>query len=200
MINLTIRIGNCFSGVLCAPAQGAVSRVALATERALTTFTSLPHLVEEVQYHIDSEKLADGRRDIDAAMRENGLSSKFYDTRRDWIVFGIRLFNEGSNDLADAENRIVSMGTGIHRRVFFGIKGIKTGAELADLPNNLYAAMLAKISENFHDPGMARIREIKISDDPFDNVGTSGNGMKITFSRRLLESFPRWAHIEAKEL
>jgi len=191
-----VRIANCYSGVLGGPYR----RVALATEKAFSAFSKDSRLQQQIRQKVG------GREDqhLKNILSRARFNAKMYEARPDWLTFGIRLFQpeeQERDDYAEAERALISMGSGIHRRLFFGIKGIATTKSLETLPDNLYAAMLAKIREKHNDPDLLGITSIDIKDISFDEISDTGDGLKaIVFSRRQLEAEPKWAHLVIADL
>ena len=192
-----VRVVKCYSGLL-GPEGSKYRRIAIATPRAIEVFDQHPAVQNAV--------ISPGRADIHfmQALYENGLEIQTYHSiyqERELIHVGMLItrpanYQEEYAMYSEARKMLSSLEEGIHRRVFFKTKGVETTEELADLPPNLYSALLAKIKTQY-DPEMRNIGHISVADSPLDWIGTLPDGAKmIVFSRSMLARARFWSSIE----
>lgn len=192
-----VQIAKCYSGLL-GPAGSKYSRIAIATRRAIKVFDQHP----PVQNALRDPGRADNN--FMCILAETGLEIQPYRSiyqERELVNVGM-LLNQPENHQEEfamyneARKMLRSLEQGVHRRIFFKTKGVETTEELADLPPNLYSALLAKIKTQY-DPEMRNIGHISVADGPLDWIGTLPDGAKmIVFSRSMLARARFWSSIE----
>jgi hypothetical protein len=177
---LTFLSNGCLSGIL--HPKGFYGRIGLATPKALEHYNLLPALRRRV-----AEVLADQPPD---AVRYKDTVISFFTGRQPEIVCA-GLFQEEptktDHALFMAARRMLSSSEpGIHRRVILGVIGVAASERVADLPQNIYEALLAEISRE-KPGGSENIASVDCTETPYHHGVQTPEGQHLVFSRALLE-------------
>jgi hypothetical protein len=176
--------------VLCRNRNGFIHRLALATKKACDKLEKDP----AVQLQLKGQLALYQRVDV-RVLESAGFEAEVCLGPNGWMSFGVHLPGDGEAAIYRAgEMLVISSEVGIHRRIFFGSKGISVPEEIDRLPPKTYLAMLARMAEQ--DRTLMSIASVTIEDLPV-HVFDTGK-MRLRFSRRLLEQDAGhlWAHLQ----
>jgi hypothetical protein len=192
MLEGLTQLGGCYSGVLCRNRNGFIHRMALATKKACDKLEKDP----AVQLQLNGQLALYRRVDV-RVLESAGFDTEVCLGPNGWMSFGIRLHGD-SEDVGiyrAGEMLIISSDVGIHRRIFFGSRGISVPNEIDHLPPRTYSAMLARMAEQ--DRTLMRIATVTFDEESRVHVFDTEK-MCLRFSRRLLEQDAGrfWAHLQ----
>jgi len=216
MLTKLDRIGNCVSGILYQPGDSpkvkgvarhplVVQRLALATQKAFNELNKNTDLLAVLDQNL---KLGiQGLAAVKDGLVLGGFSPKIYRTgREEWYTFGIHLYEsvrhpgQETADYDACEKRIFcSLQQGKDRAVFLAIHGI-TAEGIEELSEPLYEAFLGRFSSHF-SPNLHSASHFQFRDDiRFDEITTTDGKIKISISRKQLESEPGHVGLELEEI
>jgi hypothetical protein len=165
-----VRLGKCVSGVL--GQHPLYRRLALATEPALEKLAADRPLQLELQAQIKAT----------GEVRYKCLSGAGFDYYSyNGSSFGL-LDPKTANDretYAAAEDAMLELGPGEHRRIFLGTWGVSAPAGVANMPTHLYSALITRMAKIARDPTFSRTSAIELADAPFDQIKPNDDGSQI---------------------
>lgn len=197
MNTAVVQIGKCYSGVLCPPTNPLLRRMAIASRECygrLTTDLRLRDLLKnDIQQlgHVNPENL-----------KNAGFTASTFMGRADWQTFGVHYDRaEEKADFRQADAMLRSLAPGSHRYLLFGIWGINVPAEIASLPTNTYASLLAAIRMTCGDPRLENVSAIRLAKKGHLSLDSGPAGERIlVLSVKQLEGSRFISYVEGLDL